>query len=381
METLPLRKYFIPETLMGDGALNAADKYLKRFAAERILLITDPGIIRAGWTNQLESILVKSGFKYEIFSDITENPKDYEIRNGVNFLETQRCDLILALGGGSVMDAAKAIGVCSANNTEPKYLAGVDLVRNPGLPLICIPTTAGSASEVTQFAIINETTDKRKIGIISKKIVPDVAIVDPLLTLTLEPEITAASGYDVICHSIEAYVSTASSPITDLNAEKAFHLAFNNLKEAYQNPENISARNKMMTASMLAGYAFTNSGLGLTHALSHSLGGRAGIKHGECTAYLLDSVIRHNYPFAAEKYDTLSNVTSKDNKKNSPENLIEMLGELREAIGLGGKPDVTFLSSDDLDKLAANAAVDCCIATNPGPVSRKIIRECYEQSF
>ncbi len=204
------------------------------------------------------------------------------------------------------MDCAKGIGIVTTNNSHILNFEGVDMVDVPGPPLICIPSTAGSSADVSQFAIITDTERDVKISIVSKAMVPDAALIDPELTSTMDAQLTAATGMDALTHAIEAYVSNANSALTDLLALDAIEQVSDNLAAVIKDPENLELRGKVMLGSMEAGLAFSNAILGAVHAMAHSLGGYLDLPHGECNAILLPYVIRVNFPYAVERYSRIA---------------------------------------------------------------------------
>jgi alcohol dehydrogenase class IV len=376
-----LRKFLVPEFVFGEGAMHLASKYIKRFQGTKVFLVTDKGVTEAGWVKLLEEDLRSENINYILFDDITPNPKDDEVMNGAEILKREKCDIVLAIGGGSPMDCAKAISIVSTNNVSVEEFEGIDEVKIPGLPLICIPTTAGTSADISQFAIINKKKDFRKFAIISKLIVPDVALIDPRTTTTMNPKLTAETGMDAFVHAIEAYVSNVSSPITDINALKAIELIIANLPCAYNEPGNMFCRKNMMLASLLAGFAFSNASLGLVHSMAHSLGGSMDFAHGECNSLLLESVIEFNFDSAPEKYSDIArlfnvNVTSKDHQeiKNA---LKDEIKKLKKSIGINYTLKDIGLTKNHIKQLAEKAIMDGCLATNPKLVSLKSIEECY----
>lgn len=380
-----LRKFFVPEFVFGEGAINIAAKYVKRFQADKVFLVTDKGIIEAGWLKKVEDCLKSEGVKYFIFDSVMPNPRDYIVMQGADLLKKENCDIILALGGGSSIDCAKAIGIVYTNNKNVIEFEGVDEVEIPGLPLICLPTTAGSSADISQFSIISDTERQRKFAIVSKKVVPDIALIDPVVTTTMSPELTAATGIDALVHAIEAYVSNASSPITDYNALKAIELVVYNLPGAYSEPGNMIYRNNMMMASLLAGFAFSNASLGLVHAMAHSLGGRLDLAHGECNSLLLESVINVNFEAVPERYLNIAKIfngkfdsSAGDSVKSM---LINEIKKLKSKIGINYTLKDTGVKKEDIPGLALNAFDDACLATNPRFVSLKEIEECYDNAF
>jgi len=376
-----LRKFLVPEFVFGDGALHLAGKYVKRFQASKVFLVTDKGVTDAGWVKILEDNLKIEKIEYILFDEVTPNPKDEEVMRGTEILKREKCDIVLVLGGGSPMDCAKAISITSTNNVSVEEFEGIDEVKIPGLPLICIPTTAGTSADISQFAIINNKKDFRKFAIISKLIVPDVALIDPRTTTTMPPKLTAETGMDALVHAIEAYVSNASSPITDINALKAIELIIANLPGAYNEPNNMIYRKNMMLASLLAGFAFSNASLGLVHALAHSLGGTLDFAHGECNSLLLESVIDFNFDSAPEKYSDIArlfnvNVKSQDHKE-AKTILKDEIKKLKKSIGINYTLKDIGVTKDHIKPLAEKAIMDGCLATNPKLVDLKSIEECY----
>lgn len=380
-----LRKFLVPEFVFGEGALHLAGKYVKRFQASKVFLVTDKGIAEAGWLKILEDNLKSENLKYVIFDEVTPNPKDTEVMRGAEILKRENCDIVLALGGGSPMDCAKAISITSTNNDFVSEFEGIDEVRIPGLPLICIPTTAGTSADVSQFAIINNTTQQRKFGIVSKLVVPDVALIDPETTTTMSPKLTAETGMDALVHAIEAYVSNASSAITDINALKAIELIVANLPGAYTEPQNMNYRNNMMMGSLLAGFAFSNASLGLVHSMAHSLGGSLDFAHGECNSLLLESVIDFNFDATPEKYSDITKIFNSKikftNQNDVKSILINEIGKLKNSIGINYTLKDVGVRKKDIKMLSQKALLDGCLATNPKLVSLKTIEECYNYAF
>lgn len=257
-----LRKFVAPEFIFGSGARLLVGRYAKNFGARKVLIVTDPGILAMGLVNPVLDALKAEGIDYEIYSNIKPNPTAHQVMEGAEFYLDNNCNFIVAVGGGSPMDCAKAIGIVSSNRREVHEFEGVDKVAIPSAPLICIPTTAGSAADVSQFAIITDSERKLKMAIVSKTVVPDVALIDPETTLTMDKSLTIATGFDVLSHAIEAYVSNASSPITDLHALEAIRLVVSNLIPTINDLGNIELRGKMMLSSLNAGLAFSNASLG-----------------------------------------------------------------------------------------------------------------------
>jgi alcohol dehydrogenase len=384
-DALELRKFVVPEFVYGTGALTLIGRYARNFGAKKALVVTDPGVAETVWLEHALASLKDADISWVIFKEVTQNPKDYEVSAGVQFFSANECDIIIAVGGGSPMDCAKGIGIAFANGKNVLTFEGVDEVAMPGPPLICIPTTAGTSADVSQFAIINDTNRHVKIAIISKTVVPDVALIDPETTTTLSADLTATTGLDALVHAIEAYVSNANSSITDLHALAAIPLLVNNMVPAIKSPLDMAYRNNMMQGSLLAGLAFSNASLGLVHAMAHSLGGLSGLAHGMCNAMLLDHVVDFNYSSTPERYDQISLSMGLDIDELTPEErklvLISRLIQLRTKAGITKTLGAFGITPADIHQLAVNAFNDPCLATNPRKISVKEIEALYEKAL
>lgn len=380
-----LRKFVAPEFMYGVGALDQVGRYASNFGGRKALVVSDPGVVAAGWTDMALRSLEAEGVAWELFKDVTPNPKDHEVAAGVRFYAESECDVIVAVGGGSPMDCAKAIGIVSANDAHILDFEGIDEVPVPGPPLICVPTTAGSSADVSQFAIINDTARKVKVAIVSKAVVPDVALIDPETTTTMPSDLTAATGLDALAHAMEAYVSNASSPITDLHALEAVSLVAENLVTAIERPSDLGHRDGMMLGSLLAGLAFSNASLGLVHAMAHSLGGLKGAPHGTCNALLLEHVIGFNYSASPDRYDRIAAAMGLDltglNADQRRDALQAGVVALREAAGVFGSLGDQGVTREDIAQLAANAFRDPCLATNPRAATAEEIEKLYEEAL
>ncbi|WP_340820215.1 iron-containing alcohol dehydrogenase [Methanolobus sp. WCC4] len=381
--TLPIRKFSAPEIIMGDGSRNLVGQYVLSLSGKNVFLVSDPGIFKAGWAGEVIGELESSGINVVVYDGVSPNPKSSEVMRGAEVYEEAGCDLIVSVGGGSSMDCGKAIGAVVSNQCDVLELEGIDEVVMPAPPFICIPTTAGSSADVSQFAIINDEQKKRKFAIISKTMIADLALVDPETTVTMDPELTATTGIDALSHAFEAYVSNASSVITDMYALEAVKLVAEYLPKAYGEPDNLMFRDKVMLGSMYAGLAFSNASLGLVHAMAHSLGGYNDSPHGECNAQLLEHVVAFNYSHAEAKYrDLEAAMSGKVPSKNSgPDGLIRELRNMTSELDIVPGLCHMGVKEDDLEYLSENAYVDPCLATNPCPATKKDIERIYHESL
>ena len=382
---LKLRKFVAPEFIFGFGALKLAGRYAKNLGASRILVVTDPGVMAAGWTDQVIGSLTVEALPYVIYSGVTPNPRAEEVMGGAELYKNTGCNLIMAVGGGSVIDCAKGIGIVVTNKKHILEFEGVDQVAIPMPPLICIPTTGGTSADVSQFAIISNTQEKNKIAIISKAVVPDVSLIDPLTLTTMDNYLAACTGLDALTHAIEAYVSIAHSPITDLHALAAIRLLSSHLVPSLAEPNNVELRKQVMLASLEAGLAFSNASLGAVHAMAHSLGGLLDLPHGEANAILLEHVMSFNFPEAGERFSQIGEAMGLDLQKRSLSEkkaaILAEIGRLRNAVGIDKSLGQKGVIRTDIPQLSKRAINDPCIVTNPRHAVRRDIEVIFEEAL
>lgn len=384
--SLELRKFVAPEFVFGVSASRLTGRYAQNYGARKVLLVTDE-VLRTttSWVENIQKSLAAYDLPYVIFDKVSPNPTSAEIMSGAELYSSENCNAIVALGGGSVIDSAKGIGIAVSNYGHILAFEGVDKVTKPMPPLICVPTTSGSASEVSQFSIIRDENRKTKISIVSKALVPDVGLIDPELTTTMNSYLTACTGLDALTHAIEAYVSNASSPFTDLHALEAVRIIWNSLAQTIATPDDLYWRSQMLQGSLHAGLAFSNAILGAAHALSHSLGGRFNLAHGECNALLLGPVIEYNYCACPDRFNTLGKVigVSLDTLPDdaAARKLCDTIENFRHKLGLSNTLRSLKVTPADINCLAANAALDACLATNPRLMTLQEIEAIYEKAL
>ncbi|HVP95546.1 alcohol dehydrogenase-like regulatory protein ErcA [Methanoregula sp.] len=385
MSSLELRKFVAPELLVGVGARHLAGRYAKNFGTKNVLLVTDPGVKKTGLVDGICNDLQMAGIEYEIYSSVQPNPRVENVMQGAEIFSQAGCTALVAVGGGSVIDCAKGIGIVSSENRPITEFEGVDRITLPPPPLICIPTTAGSSADVSQFAIISDPVRKVKIAIISKALVPDVALIDPETLLTLPQDLTAYTGLDVLTHAIEAYVSNASSPLTDLHALEAIRLISRNLEPAVKSPHDLQLRVETMLASLYAGLAFSNASLGAVHAMAHSLGGFLDLPHGKCNALLLDCVMEYNYRSASRRYTDIGEALGLPVHTMAEEErctaICQEIQRLRRSLGVTETLGSLGVTGDAIPVLADHAMKDACMATNPRNPLRQEIEALYESAL
>ncbi|MEM2178640.1 MAG: iron-containing alcohol dehydrogenase [Candidatus Methanomethylicaceae archaeon] len=324
----------------------------------------------------------------EIFNEIPKEPEMDFVYNGLKIYEEKNCELIIAIGGGSILDTAKGIALLATNGGSLRDYEGLEKIPKPQAPLIAVPTTAGTGSEVTKFTVITDTERKRKMLIGSVNIIPKIAIVDPLLTISMPQDITMSTGMDALTHAIEAYISIKAQPITDLLAIEAIKLISKYLRRAWANGEDIEAREKVMLGSLLAGLAFSNSSVALVHGMARPLGVYFNIPHGLSNAILLPHVMEFTYISNPEKF---MNIALCMNEKIDGLSLIEAAKLSIEAVKKICK-DIKVpslknigIKEEELNKLAPKMAEEAIAsgspANNPRKASIEEIIEIYKKAF
>jgi len=365
-----LRKFVAPEILFGQNARLLAGPYAQRIGMSRTFIVTDPGVIAAGWVEPLIDNLAANGVACVVFDDVRPNPTATQVMAGALAYRASGCDGIVAIGGGSPIDCAKGIGVVATNGGQVLEYSGVDMVEAPMPPLVCIPTTAGTGADVSQFAIISDPSRHTKVALISKSLVPDLALVDCEPLTTMDAALTAATGMDALVHAIEAYVSNASWPLTDELALAAMRRIPESLPRSVSSPTDREARAEMALASLDAGLAFSNASLGAVHALAHSLGGLLDAPHGECNALLLGPVMRRTLPLQPrDRVVSMATALGIETGADPARDVIEWLERFPGAIGIRGNLRDYGLTSEATGAIAANAYADACLATNPWDAS------------
>ena len=288
--------------ISGIGSTAEIIKELNDLHAKKVLLITDPGLVQAGVAQQVVEMLKQAAVEVEIFDAVEPDPSIQVATKAAEMAKNVKANVLIALGGGSAIDTAKSAALLVTNGGYLKDYAGVNKVVKPILPLIAVPTTAGTGSEVTIFAVMSDPDKQEKFTISSALIAPAVAVLDPLLTLKLPPSVTAFTGMDALTHAIEAFTSSIAQPATDALALSAIKLILKHLPVAVGRGDNIMARDGMLQASLLAGIAFNNAFLGLAHAIASPLGGHFHVPHGLANAVMLPYVMEYNLPTAVRRY-------------------------------------------------------------------------------
>lgn len=382
---MKMHKFVMPEIIFGSGSIKQVGESCLRLGAQKVFIVTDPGVISAGWLERVTESCKTANLSYSIFSNITTNPKDYEVEQGVKEYIAAECDAIVGVGGGSAIDVAKAIAILTTNGGNIHDYEGVDKITSPLPPMVMVATTAGSGSEVSQFSIILDSTHHVKISIISKSLIPDIAIIDPETLVTKNSLLTATTGLDVLTHAIESFVSIAATPLTDVQAINAMKLVTKYLRPSVATKLNIEAKEKMAMASLQAGLAFSNAILGAVHAMSHAIGGRFQLPHGDVNAILLPHVMEYNYIAAPEKFLQIAQIFYEEsceiNYVNAGEKVVQYVKKLSKDIGAPQRLSDFGLTENDADTISEYALEDACMITNPRDVTKEDVKTLFIQAL
>ncbi|WNS77859.1 iron-containing alcohol dehydrogenase [Domibacillus sp. DTU_2020_1001157_1_SI_ALB_TIR_016] len=370
--------------ITGDGATSELRNETARLGITKPLIVTDHIIQQTGMLDQIQKNL--EGLTVGVFLGVKPEPEFYVVEECRQMFHEGDHDGLIAIGGGSAIDTAKAVSAYAKYEGALTDLVGTDRVEEKGYPLIVIPTTAGTGSEVTNISILSDKKEQVKKGVVSDYLLPDVAIVSPEMTLTMPAGVTAASGIDALVHAIEAYISVHASPITDALAIGAMKMIAVNLPKAYANPNNVEAREQMATASLMAGMAFGNAGVGAVHALAYPLGGRFNIPHGVSNALLLPYVMEWNKIACLERFRdvaaALGEKVDDATDNEAAEKAIKAMSRLCKAVRIPDGLKELGIKESDLDGMAEDASkIDRLLKNNPRLLHKADILEIYQAAY
>jgi alcohol dehydrogenase len=365
----------------GDGLSRQVGAEAKSLGGTRALVVTDSGIRATGLLEPLLDDLKQAGIEGVVFDDVSPNPRDTQVAHGAEVAADEKCDVLVAVGGGSPMDTAKAIGVIQTHGGKIQDFEGLGLVRKPITPLIAIPTTAGTGSEVTFWSVVTDTTRSFKMSVGSPLLAATVALVDPLLTVGLPATITASTGMDALSHAVEGYTATLCEPLTDSLAVTAIELIGANLRQAYANGSNTEARYQMMLASLLAGVAFGNSDVGGVHCMGEAIGGLYDTPHGIAMAIYLPVISEFNCIAVPERFAVVAEALGEDVSglsvveaaKRAPAAICKLARDLR----IPGASEVG-VRPEDFQRLAKAASVNVSVESNPRVASENDFYAMFE---
>ena len=369
-----------PRIRFGQDALSV----LAEVPAQNVLLVTDQAMVKFGLASRVTQILRQRGVAFQVWDDVVADPDIATVVRGMKQMDSHYPDLVIALGGGSVIDAAKAV-IFALAQTRPD-----DSRKRPCF--VAIPTTSGTGSEVTSFSVVKAHAEK--LVLVDPSLLPDIAILDPTLVASVPPAITADTGMDVLCHALEAYVSLAASDFSDALAEKVVQQVFRYLPTCWRNGQDLQAREKMHNASCMAGMAFTNASLGITHSLAHALGGVFRVPHGRANALLMAGVVAWNADFsgqcdtaAARKYARLAHLLDlpAHSTREGVASLLVAIATLKDEMNMPAGIRDTGVDAVEFDRrlaeMVAQALRDGCTPTNPRAPDAQALTELYRQAW
>lgn len=380
-----MERFIFNETVyLGANSRSVLGSEIINRGFNKVLLVTDQTIEKVGLLKKVEDVLVNSNIQFELYKDIQPNPTIQNVLNGLDVFKKSKADVIVAVGGGSVIDTAKAISIISTNPDfiDVVSLAGTANTKNKGTPLIALPTTSGTAAEVTINYVITDTENKKKMVCVDPHDIPILSIVDAELMASMPKSVTASTGLDALTHAIECLITKNATQFSDMFATEAIKVIAKYLKPAYDDGNNIEAREKMAYAQYVAGMGFSNVGLGIVHSMAHPLGGQFDIAHGVANAMLLPTVMAYNaeskskpkFRYIAEAFGIN---TKQMNDDEAAASAIKAVDELKNSLNIPKTLSEFGIVEKDLDSLSEDAFNDVCTGGNPRETSVNDIKKLY----
>lgn len=374
-----------PVNLLGPGTAKETGKRCKLLGGKKALIVTDDGMMDLGIVDEIKDNIEKEGVETVVFKDVEPNPKDKDVEAGLKVYNEENCDIIVTLGGGSVHDCGKGIGIMVSHPGKIADYAGIETLTDALPPIVSINTTAGTASEVTRHCVITNTDTDVKFVVVSWRNLPSVSINDPELMMSKPPALTAATGMDALTHALETYVSLGANPVTDAQASQSMKLVAKWLRQAVYNGQDLAARENMAYASLLAGMAFNNGGLGYVHAMAHQLGGIYDMPHGVANAVLLPHVERFNLSAVPERFADIAEFMGENisgmSMRAAAEKAIEAIEQLSKDIGIPSGLKELNVDSKDFDTMAESALQDGNAFTNPIQGTKEDVIKIFENAM
>jgi len=372
--------------VFGEEAVAKLADEIRALGGKKVLMVFDQALKRVGVAQQVMAPLDAHGISYVVYDQVTSEPEPTLADEGASVAREEKCDLVVGVGGGSSLDVAKAVAMLTVNNGKAEDYIGLETVPRQGLPTIMIPTTAGTGSEVTFTAVFTMREKKAKGGINSRFLYPDVALLDPELTVSLPPHITATTGMDALTHAIEAFTSLQSNPMSDMVAREAIALIGANLKRAFDNGDDMQARHGMLLGSLMGGLALAGAGVGACHALAYPLGAFFDIPHGLANAVLLPYVMAYNLESTEAKYAQVASLMRAEAwgrlHESSVKAVVDVVRRLSQEIGIPhrlGDLDIPESAAEDMAEMAMTVARP--IANNPREVTKQEAVGIYQAAF
>ena len=371
----------------GAGARRVLADEIRSRNYSKAFVVTDKDLIRFGVAGKVTGVLDEAGIAYELFSDLKQNPTVKNVKAGVEVFLRSEADVIVAIGGGSAMDTAKAIGIIAANPAfgDVVSLEGVAPTANRSVPVFALPTTAGTAAEVTINYVITDEENTKKMVCVDPKDIPVVAIIDAELMAAMPKGLTAATGMDALTHAIEGYITKGAWTLTDMFELKAVGLIARWLPAAVEDGADMEAREGMAVAQYIAGMGFSNVGLGLVHGMAHPLGAFYDIPHGVANALLLPYVMQYNMESSLAKFGDIARAMGVDtagmNPRQAAQAAVDAARALALRVGIPQQLSALGVREEDLPRLAASALADVCTPGNPRDTTVADILELYKKAF
>ena len=371
----------------GAGSRSVLADEIKKRGLKKIFVVTDKDLLKFGVVEKVTTILDAEKIEYTIFSNVKQNPTVAQVKEGVQAFSTSGADAIVAIGGGSPIDTAKAIGIISKNPefADVVSLEGVANTKNKSIPIIALPTTAGTAAEVTINYVITDEENVKKMVCVDPNVIPILSIVDAELMLSLPPSLTAATGMDALTHAIEGYITKGAWEMSDMFELKAIEMIAKHLPIVVKNPSDVVAREGMAVAQYIAGMGFSNVGLGLVHGMAHPLGAYYDIPHGVANALLLPIVMEYNTESAISKYADIARAMGIKvdhlSAQEAAQAAVQAVKNLAIEVGIPEKLRLLNVKEEDLERLSQSAFEDVCTPGNPREVQLSDILELYKKAF
>lgn len=372
--------------ITGTGSIAEVGEQAKKLEATKVIIVTDKIIRETGLLSKVTEPLAAAGLEADIIDDVVPEPPFENLEQLAAQIEGKGYDLLVGVGGGSALDITKVLSVMLTNKEDVRDFVGIEKVKNPGIPTILVPTTAGTGSEVTYNAIFTDTRDKVKKGIVSPYLLPSVAIVDAELTLTVPPAVTAATGMDALVHAVESYTAIRAGELTDGIALQAIKLISRSIRKAVYNGKDLKAREDMAMGSLLAGISLGNAGVGAVHALAYPLGGKFKVPHGVANSLLLPYVMKYNVVADLEKFAEVAEALGENiqglSLREAADRAVAALAQLSQDVGIPSSLKEVGVTASDIPALAEEASkVDRLLNNNPRWLTVKEIQKIYEEAY
>jgi len=368
-----------PDCFIGSGAVSELTRALRSLEARKVLVVTDPGVLRAGIYERIKTALAEAAVGVELFDQVKPDPSTTFVQSVGERARQARVDAVIGLGGGSSIDTAKMAAALAANRREVDEYLGGAAFEKPVLPILAVPTTAGTGSEATHIAILSDEAAQVKKGLVSVRLMPRFAFLDPELTLGLPPAITATTGMDALCHAIESFTSVNASQYSEVLSLRAIELLNGHIVEAFRNGGNALAREKMLLGSFLAGIAFANAGVTAVHAFAYPLGGMFHVAHGLANSLMLPVILRFNAVSARERFQPIGRLMSQG---GTADTVVQRVEELLGILQLPRNLAAVGIPADALEPMAqAVVQITRLLNNNPRKVTLQDARAIYREAF